>query len=167
MVLAGPQWRVVGEGHAPPGAMPPTDAGRRKTVKAKGLSLRGPEGDVAISCRQLRFRRKYPVIRPATARLPRRFAPRNDTSGWCGGGNGALHRIRSSFAASRTGAACRSPTNAIGAYRFNGSVYRCLARPDHRCLNSTNFIIARRRTECKPEIGQEFSLTCRNIRQRR
>ena len=37
----------------------------------------------------------------------------------------------------------------------------------HRCLNSTNFIIARRRMECKPEIGQEFSLTCRNIRQRR
>ena len=50
--------------------------------------------DVGISCRQLRFRRECPVIRPGTARLhpkgtssrfalraPRRFAPRNDTSG--------------------------------------------------------------------------------------
>ena len=47
--------------------------------------------DVGISCRQLRFRRECPVIRPGTARLhpkgtssrfalraPRRFAPRND-----------------------------------------------------------------------------------------
>ena len=33
---------------------------------------------MAISGRQLRFRRKYPIIRPSTARFPRRFAPRND-----------------------------------------------------------------------------------------
>ncbi len=52
-----------------------------KTVKAKDLSLRGRFAPVAISGRQLRFRRKYPIIRPSTARLPRRFAPRNDTSG--------------------------------------------------------------------------------------
>ena len=49
------------------------------------LSLRGGVADVAISGRQLRFRREYPVIQPGTARFPRRFAPRNDTSGWCGG----------------------------------------------------------------------------------
>ena len=46
---------------------------------------RRPKADVAISGRQLRFRQKYPVIRPGSARFPRRFAPRNDTSGWCGG----------------------------------------------------------------------------------
>ena len=67
---------------------------------------------MAISGRQLRFRRGFPIIQPCTARFPRRFAPRNDTSGWPGGGNCALHRIRSTFAASRTGAACRSPTMA-------------------------------------------------------
>ena len=39
---------------------------------------RRPQADVAISGRQLRFRRKYPIIRPSTARFPRRFAPRND-----------------------------------------------------------------------------------------
>ena len=49
------------------------------------LSLRGGVADVAISGRQLRFRREYPVIQPGTARFPRRFAPRNDTSGWCSG----------------------------------------------------------------------------------
>ena len=36
---------------------------------------------MAISGRQLRFRRGLPVIQLCTARLPRRFAPRNDTSG--------------------------------------------------------------------------------------
>ena len=50
-------------------------------VNAPDLSLRGPKGAVAISGRQLRFRRGLYVIRPCTARLPRRFAPRNDTSG--------------------------------------------------------------------------------------
>ena len=71
-----------------------------------------PTADVAISGRQLRFRRGFPIIQPCTARFPRRFAPRNDTSGWPGGGNCALHRIRSTFAASRTGPAVRSPTMA-------------------------------------------------------
>ena len=54
-------------------------------VKPPDLSLRGGVADVAISGRQLRFRREYPVIQPGTARFPRRFTPRNDTSGWCSG----------------------------------------------------------------------------------
>ena len=94
--LAG--WQVIGQ--------------HRRKCKGFELSLRGPDGAVAISGRQLRFRRGFPIIQPCTARFPRRFAPRNDTSGWPGGGNCALHRIRSTFAASRTGAACRSPTMA-------------------------------------------------------
>ena len=49
------------------------------------LSLRGGVADVAISGRQLRFRREYRVIQPGTARFPRRFTPRNDTSGWYSG----------------------------------------------------------------------------------
>ena len=40
---------------------------------------------MGISCNRLRFRRGFPVIHSGTARLPRRFAPRNDTSGGCGG----------------------------------------------------------------------------------
>ena len=54
-------------------------------MRLPGLSLRGPNGAVAISGRQLRFRWGFPVIHSGTARLPRRFAPRNDTSGECGG----------------------------------------------------------------------------------
>ena len=57
----------------------------RRPCRFPDLSLRGPEGAVAISCRQLRFRRGFPVIQPGTARFPRRFAPRNDTSGGCSG----------------------------------------------------------------------------------
>ena len=49
--------------------------------KPSSLPLRGRFAPVAISGRQLRFRREYPVIRLCTARLPRRFAPRNDNSG--------------------------------------------------------------------------------------
>ena len=63
-------------------------------ANAPELSLRGPKGAVAISGRQLRFRRECPVIHPGPARLhpkgtssrfalraPRRFAPRNDKLG--------------------------------------------------------------------------------------
>ena len=50
----------------------------RRPCRFPDLSLRGPEGAVAISCRQLRFRRGSPVIQPGTARFPRRFAPRSD-----------------------------------------------------------------------------------------
>ena len=50
-------------------------------MRLPGLSLRGPNGAVAISGRQLRFRRGFPVIHSGTARLPRRFAPRNDKLG--------------------------------------------------------------------------------------
>ena len=39
---------------------------------------RRPQADAAISGRQLRFRRSFRDIRYGTARLPRRFAPRND-----------------------------------------------------------------------------------------
>ena len=42
---------------------------------------RRPQADVAISGRQLRFRREYHVIQPGSARFPRRFAPRNDKLG--------------------------------------------------------------------------------------
>ena len=51
--------------------------GRRGALSAK-------REEVPLGCnlgRQLRFRRGFPVIHPGTARLPRRFAPRNDNSG--------------------------------------------------------------------------------------
>ena len=51
-----------------------------KWQRLPDLSLRGRFAPVAISGRQLRFRRGFPVIHPGTARLPRRFAPRNGNS---------------------------------------------------------------------------------------
>ena len=48
--------------------------GRRGALSAR----KRPWG--AISGRQLHFRRGFPTIQPGTARLPRRFAPRNDKS---------------------------------------------------------------------------------------
>ena len=53
---------------------------RAECIRLPNLSLRGRFAPVAISGRQLRFRREYPVIRLCTARFPRRFAPRNDKS---------------------------------------------------------------------------------------
>ena len=55
-------------------------------ANAKGLSLRGGQRPTwqsrGGSCD---FADGFPVVRPGTARLPRRFAPRNDTSGgYCG-----------------------------------------------------------------------------------
>ena len=94
--------------------------GRRPTwrperaARGSALGVQSREGSYV-------FADDFPVIQLGAARFPRRFAPRNDTSGWCGSGNSALHRIRNPFAASRTGAACRSPTGAIGACRLTAS----------------------------------------------
>ena len=53
-------------------------AGVKKASAPRFVIARRPQADVAISGRQLRFRRKCPIIRPSTARFPRCFAPRND-----------------------------------------------------------------------------------------
>ncbi len=71
---------------------------------ALGVQSRGGSCDFADG---------FPVIRPGTARLPRRFAPRNDTSGRHSDGNGAAHQIGGTTAASRTGGACPAPTGPV------------------------------------------------------
>ena len=85
----------VGERHAAPGDALAVRTNRRQNGNSlRFVIARRPQADVAISGRQLRFRRKCPVIHPGSARLhpkgtssrfarraPRRFAPRNDKSG--------------------------------------------------------------------------------------
>ena len=67
------------ERHAAPGDALAVRTNRRQNGNSlRFVIARRPQADVAISGRQLRFRRKYPIIRPSTARFPRRFAPRND-----------------------------------------------------------------------------------------
>ena len=83
-------------------------------MRLPGLSLRGPNGAVAISGRQLRFRRGFPVIHSGTARLPRRFAPRNDTSGECGGAPAPSSGLMTPYKALTN---CRY-TPYFGAYRL-------------------------------------------------
>ena len=90
-------------------------------MRLPGLSLRGPNGAVAISGRQLRFRRGFPVIHSGTARLPRRFAPRNDTSGECGGAPAPSNGLMTPYKALTD---CRY-TPYFGAYRLTTA---CLLR---------------------------------------
>ena len=54
-------------------------------AKPPDLSLRGPEGAVAISQNPVESWESSGEIVTAFPRLPRRCAPRNDTSGWCRG----------------------------------------------------------------------------------
>ena len=83
-------------------------------ANAKGLSLRGGQRPTWQS-RSSRLHRGKVTGEIATAfpRLPRRFAPRNDTSGQRSNGNGAAHRIGGTTAASRTGGACPAPTGPV------------------------------------------------------
>ena len=97
----------VGERHAAPGDALAVRTNRRQNGSSlRFVIARRPQADVAISGRQLRFRRKCPVIHPGSARLhpkgtssrfapraPRRFAPRNDTSGWCRGAPAPLRGL--------------------------------------------------------------------------
>ena len=63
--------------------------------------------------RSVRFYRHLVRTGSAFPRLPRRFAPRNDTSGQHSHGNGAAHRIGGTTAASRTGLAVPAPTGPV------------------------------------------------------
>ena len=63
--------------------------------------------------RLVRFYRHLVRTGSAFPRLPRRFAPRNDTSGQRSNGNGAAHRIGGTTAASRTGLAVPAPTGPV------------------------------------------------------
>ena len=75
--------------------------------------------DVAISGRQLRFCRGFPVIRPGTARLPRPLRGLAMTRQ----GGAAVHQRPYAVELSRTRRSLTAATDAIGTYHFNGSRY--------------------------------------------
>ena len=61
---------LVGERHAAPGDALAVRTNRRQNGNSlRFVIARRPQADVAISGRQLRFRRKCPVIHPGSARL--------------------------------------------------------------------------------------------------
>ena len=78
---------------------------------------------MAISGRQLRFRRGFPVIHPGTARFPRRFAPRNGNSDSLAPPN---HHCNTRNCRRRSLSAA---TDAIGWYVLIGSLQTASAFP--------------------------------------
>ena len=110
-------------------------------VKAKGLSLRGPEGAVAISGRQLRFRRwlshdtvEYCEIAPQGHFLALRAQGATSACGLLAMTSlGALH-IRRKYLqiCSCQRRSLTAATDAIGAYRFHGGLYKS-AVPSRDC----------------------------------
>ena len=94
---------------------------RRNTPRF--VIARRPQADVAISGRQLRFRRKCPIIRPSTARFPRRFAPRNGNSDSLAPPN---HHCNTRNCRRRSLSAA---TDAIGWYVLIGSLQTASAFP--------------------------------------
>ena len=76
--------------------------------------------------RSVRFYRHLVRTGSAFPRLPRRFAPRNDTSGQRSNGNGAAHRIGGTTAASRTGLAVPAPTGPVRIERRLVQIGKCL-----------------------------------------
>ena len=99
----------------------------------------GPWQSHAGSCD---FADGFPVVRPCSARLPRRFAPRNDTSGaftiitigcsdrqHCAGAgcplpyNGVCGRRQCAQICCCQRRSLTAATDAIGAYRFHGGRY--------------------------------------------
>ena len=108
----------------------------------------GPWQSHAGSCD---FADGFPVVRPCSARLPRRFAPRNDTSGaftiitigcsdrqHCGGAgcplpyNGVCGRRQCAQICCCQRRSLTAATDAIGFYVFNGSLYE-LQVPSRDC----------------------------------
>ena len=111
----------------------------------------GPWQSHAGSCD---FADGFPVVRPCSARLPRRFAPRNDTSGaftiitigcsdrqHCAGAgcplpyNGVCGRRQYAQICCCQRRSLTAATDAIGFYVFNGSLYE-LQVPSRDCHGS-------------------------------
>ena len=96
-----------------------------KMVCTPELSLRGRFAPVAISRTNFRIRRSCPVIHPGPARLPRRFAPRNDTSGWR-----AVHQCPCAVEYPCTRRSVSAATDAIGLYVFTAACTICECLPE-------------------------------------
>ena len=114
----------VGERHASPGDALAVRTNRRQNGNSlRFVIARRPQADVAISGRQLRFRRGFPVIHPGTARFPRRFAPRNGNSDSLAPPN---HHCNTRNCRRRSLSAA---TDAIGWYVLIGSLQTASAFP--------------------------------------
>ena len=106
--------------------MPPSlslQGGRRPTWRPE-REARGSALGVQSRESSCVFADGFPVIRPGTARLPRRFAPRNDTSG-----GAVVHQCPPAAEFSCTRRSLSAATDAIGWYILSTActVRRCSA----------------------------------------
>ena len=113
----GRQSTLQGSGQPLPAQCCRSEQADDKTACSPDLSLRGGAADVAISGRQLRFRRECLVIRPYSARFPRRDAPRNDKLGSLAPMNLCRDHCRPAWRS------LSAATDAIGFYVFIGGLY--------------------------------------------
>ena len=107
--------------------------GRKGKPESASLPCHSEErSDVGISSRHLRFRRGFLVFRACTARLPRRFAPRNDKSGgqhcFNGGRYGSGVPSRDCHVASLLAMTNRRCVPSLRWLVLNGSTYLRLPR---------------------------------------
>ena len=93
-----------------------TRQGGARCTSALGVQSRGGSCDFADS---------FPPIQPGTARLPRRFAPRNDTSGWR-----AVHQCPCAVEYPCTRRSVSAATDAIGLYVFTAACTICECLPE-------------------------------------
>ena len=126
----------------------------RQPHRLPDLSLRGRFAPVAISGRQLRFRRKCPIIRPSTARFPRRFAPRNDTSG-----ERAVHQCTCAVELPSARCSGNAATDAIGSYRFIARLFVSPVRRRERHAAPLQFSIEIRKKIPEAQASGSFSNT--------
>ena len=93
-----------------------TRQGGARCTSALGVQSREGSCDFADS---------FPAIQPGTARLPRRFAPRNDTSGWR-----AVHQCPCAVEYPCTRRSVSAATDAIGLYVFTAACTICECLPE-------------------------------------
>ena len=84
----------------------------------------------------------FPVVRPCSARLPRRFAPRNDTSG-----ERAVHQCTCAVELPSARCSGNAATDAIGSYRFIARLFVSPVRRRERHAAPLQFSIEMR-TKC-------------------
>ena len=99
----------------------------------------GPWQSHAGSCD---FADGFTVVRPCSARLPRRFAPRNDTSG-----ERAVHQCTCAVELPSARCSGNAATDAIGSYRFIARLFVSPVRRRERHAAPLQFSIEMR-TKC-------------------
>ena len=134
-----PSWyRLALKWHRPPNLS--LRGGRRPTWQSREGSCDFADG--------------FPVVRPCSARLPRRFAPRNDTSG-----ERAVHQCTCAVELPSARCSGNAATDAIGSYRFIARLFVSPVRRRERHAAPLQFSIEIRKKLPEAQASGSFSNT--------